>query len=458
MLSSTALTSFGSAARLSARAHSFQPRRFLAQAAAASVPKKDSHPSSYKVVVVGGGSAGLAVASTLSRTLGDKAVAVVEPADVHYYQPLWTFVGGGLKPFEESKKPMKDVMPRKAQWIKEAVATFAPEENKVTLGNGETISYDYLVVAAGIQVNWDKIKNLPQALGKNGVTSNYSAQSVEKTDEFIKEFKGGNALFTMPPVPIKCAGAPQKIMYIAEELWRDANVRSKANIQYYTAGGAIFPVAKYANELLKICKKRDLGLNYFTNLTEIKPDSKEAVFDILAGEAKGTQVTVPYDFLHVVPPMSAPDFIKASPLSNADGWVDVNKETMRHTKFNNVYALGDCSSLPTSKTAAAITAQSGVLKTHLLHDIFGGEMSYPRKYDGYTSCPLITGTEKLILAEFSGYTLQPQETFPFDQSKERLSTYLLTKEIIPDIYWDSMLKGRWQGPAAYRKLLHAFSD
>ncbi|KAF9970446.1 hypothetical protein BGZ73_006847 [Actinomortierella ambigua] len=458
MISATVLSSLGSASRLSTRAHTLQSRRFLAQVAAASAPKKDTYPSSYKVVVVGGGSAGLAVASTLSRTLGNKAVAVVDPADVHYYQPLWTFVGGGLKPFDESKKPMEDVMPKKAQWIKESVATFKPESNSVTLANGETISYEYLVVAAGIQVNWDKIKNLPQALGKNGVTSNYSAQSVEKTDEFIKAFKGGNALFTMPSTPIKCAGAPQKIMYIAEERWRQAKVRTEANIQYHTGLGKIFAIDKYANELLKICKKRNLGLNFFSDLTEIKPDTKEAVFTILAGEAKGTQVTKPYDFLHVVPPMSAPDFIKASPLANADGWVDVNKETLRHTKFNNVYALGDCSSLPTSKTAAAITAQSGVLKNNLLHDIFGGEKAVPNTYDGYTSCPLITGTEKLILAEFSGYTGQPQETFPFDQSKERLSTYLLTKEIIPDIYWDSMLKGRWQGPANYRKLLHAFSN
>ncbi|KAG0229553.1 hypothetical protein BGW42_001532 [Actinomortierella wolfii] len=455
-MSFSVISSRGSAARLSARAYSLQSRRFLAQATAASIPKKDTHPSSYKVVVVGGGSAGLAVASTLSETLGNKAVAVIDPADVHYYQPLWTFVGGGLKPFDESKKPMKDVIPKRAQWIKESVASFTPESNKVTLANGETISYDYLVVAAGIQVNWGKIKNLPETLGKNGVTSNYSPQSVEKTDEFIKAFKGGNALFTMPSTPIKCAGAPQKIMYIAEERWRQAKVRSQANIQYFTGLGKIFAIDKYANQLLKICKERNLNINYFSDLTEIKPDTKEAVFNILAGEAKGTQVTVPYEFLHVVPPMSAPDFIKSSPLSNADGWVDVNKETMRHSKFNNVYALGDCSSLPTSKTAAAITLQSAVLKNNLLNDIFGGEKAIPNVYDGYTSCPLITGTDKLILAEFSGYTGQPLETFPFDQSKERLSTYLLTKEIIPDIYWNSMLKGQWQGPGNYRKLFHAF--
>ncbi|KAG0298414.1 hypothetical protein BGZ96_012136 [Linnemannia gamsii] len=413
-------------ARMSAARNSaFQSKRFLAQAVSAT-PKiiDQAKPSSYKVVVVGGGSAGLSVASTLAETLGNKSVAVVEPSDVHYYQPLWTFVGSGLKTLDESKMAMSEVMPEKAQWIKDSVASFDPTKNTVVLANGESISYDYLVVAAGIQVNWGKIKNLPETLGKNGVTSNYSAQSVEKTHEFIKAFKGGNALFTMPSTPIKCAGAPQKIMYLAEEQWRKAGIRDQTKI------------------------------NYFTDLTEIRPDSKEAVFNVLAGDAKGTTVTLPYDFLHVTPPMGAPDFIKASPLSNADGWVDVNKETLRHNKFNNVYALGDCSSLPTSKTAAAITAQSAVLKNNLLGDILGDSKEVA-KYDGYTSCPLVTGSDKLILAEFSGYTGQPQETFPFDQSKERFSTYFLTKEIIPDIYWKAMLKGKWDGPAKYRKLFGA---
>lgn len=237
-----------------------------------------------------------------------------------------------------------------------------------------------------IQTNWGKIKNLPETLGKNGVTSNYSAQSVQKTDEFIKAFKGGNALFTMPSTPIKCAGAPQKIMYLAEEQWRKAGVRSQTNIKYFTGLGKIFAIDKYAKELLKICKARDLDINYFTDLAEIRPESKEAVFNVLAGEAKGTTLTLPYDFLHVTPPMGPPDFVKSSPLSNADGWVDVDKDTLRHNKFENVYALGDCSSLPTSKTAAAIAAQSAVLKNNLLGDIFGDKQV--AKYDGYTSCPV----------------------------------------------------------------------
>ncbi|KAG0202641.1 hypothetical protein BGX28_004901 [Mortierella sp. GBA30] len=444
------LTPLSSVARMT-RSSAFQSRRLFAQAVSA-VPKSrdQAKASSYKVLVVGGGSAGLSVASTLSETLGNKAVAVVEPSDVHYYQPLWTFVGSGLKSFDESKMAMSEVMPGKAQWIKDSVTAFNPKENTVVLANGESISYEYLVVAAGIQVNWGKIKNLPETLGKNGVTSNYSAQSVQKTDEFIKTFKGGNALFTMPSTPIKCAGAPQKIMYLAEEQWRKAGVRSQANIKYFTGLGKIFAIDKYANQLLKICKDRDLDINYFTDLTEIRPESKEAVFNVLGGEAKGTTVTLPYDFLHVTPPMSAPDFIKSSPLSNADGWVDVDKDTLRHNKFSNIYALGDCSSLPTSKTAAAITAQSAVLKNNLLGDIFGGREV--AKYDGYTSCPLVTGSDKLILAEFSGYTGKPQETFPFDQSKERFSTYFLTKEIIPEIYWKYMVKGSWDGPAKFRKL------
>ncbi|KAG0309915.1 hypothetical protein BGZ98_000003 [Dissophora globulifera] len=444
------LSPLSTVARMNAaRSTAFQSRRFLAQAVGSNKGLDQPKSSSYKVVVVGGGAGGLSVASTLSETLGNNAVAVIDPSDVHYYQPLWTFVGAGLKTFDESKMPMSEVMPEKAQWIKNSVASFSPNKNTVTLANGDSISYDYLVVAAG--VNWGKIKNLPQTLGKNGVTSNYAADSVEKTNEFVKAFKGGNALFTMPSTPIKCAGAPQKAMYLAEEQWRKAGIRDKTNINYFTGLGKIFAIDKYGHELLKICKARNLNINYFTDLTEIKPDTKEAVFNIIGGDKKGSQLTLPYDFLHVVPPMSSPDFIKSSELANADGWVDVNKDTLRHNKFSNVYSLGDCSSLPTSKTAAAITAQSAVLKHNLLNDI-NGEDKEPSKYDGYTSCPLITGSETLILAEFSGYTGKPQETFPFDQSKESYLTYLLTKELIPEIYWKSMIKGTWDGPAKYRKL------
>ncbi|KAJ1915927.1 hypothetical protein H4219_004061 [Mycoemilia scoparia] len=423
--------------------------RFFASAASGS-------PSSYKVVVIGGGAGGLSVASTLSEKLGSGEVAVVEPSPVHNQQPLWTFVGAGIKSMAETQRPTSELIPQGSVWIKEAAAEIDPDQNSVKLANGQKINYDYLVVAAGIKLDFEAVKGLSSAIGKNGVASNYSADYVEKTWEYLQNFKGGNAVFTMPSTPIKCAGAPQKIAYLAEEYLREKGLRDKSNIVYNTGLGKIFAIDKYAEALTKVAESRGVKVNLFHDLVEVKPEERKAIFKITGSTPAGPvgeTVEIPYDFLHVTPPMKAHEFLKNSKLSNGVGFVDVDQSTLRHTKYKNVYSLGDCSSLPTSKTAAAVAAQSGVVKDNLLANINGVETP-TSTYNGYTSCPLITGKNKLILAEFSGYTGKPLETFAFDQSKENPFSYWLTSSVIPNIYWNSFLSGSWRGPGPFRRFLN----
>ncbi|KAL0139387.1 hypothetical protein V8B55DRAFT_1523496 [Mucor lusitanicus] len=386
----------------------------------------------FKVVVVGGGPGGLSVSSTISKLLGKNQVAVIEPANQHYYQPLWTYVGGGLKNFSESVKPMGDVMPTDAEWIQDKVTEFDPENNTVKLADGQTVGYDYLVVAAGIQINWDGVKGLKEALGKDGVTSNYDADSVQKTYKFIQEFKGGNALFTFPNTPLKCPGAPTKITFLAEEAFRLSGVRDKTNVIYNTSAGKIFGVDHYGRVLQQLANERNINVNFQHELIEINADNHQATF---RNNANQELKSFEYDFIHVAPPQGPPKFIKESRLADASGFVDVNKDTLRHNKYKNVFALGDCSNLPTSKTAAAITGESGVLKKNLIADIQGKKIEQA-VYDGYTSCPLIVGRDELILAEFSGYTGKPLETFPVDQRKISKVSQYLNKEVIPAIYWN----------------------
>ncbi|KAG2205618.1 hypothetical protein INT46_003445 [Mucor plumbeus] len=400
----------------------------------------------FKVVVVGGGPGGLSVSSTVSKLLGKNQVAVIEPASQHYYQPLWTYVGGGLKNFNESVKPMAEVMPSDAEWIQDKVTEFDPENNTVKLADGQTVGYDYLVVAAGIQINWDGVKGLKEALGKDGVTSNYDADSVQKTYKFIQDFKGGNALFTFPNTPLKCPGAPTKITFLAEEAFRLNGVRDKTNVIYNTSAGKIFGVDHYGRVLQQLANERNINVNFQHELIEINADNHQAIF---RNNANQELKTFEYDFIHVAPPQGAPKFIKESRLADAAGFVDVNKDTTRHNKYKNVFALGDCSSLPTSKTAAAITGESGVLKKNLIADIQGKKIEQA-VYDGYTSCPLIVGRDQLILAEFSGYTGKPLETFPVDQRSISKVAQYLNKEVIPSIYWNGLLKGTWTGPSTVR--------
>ena len=388
------------------------------------------------IVIVGGGTAGITVAAQLRRLLPKAALTVIEPSTKHYYQPLWTLVGGGVVDKAESEREQSSVIPDGVSWLRDAATGFEPEANRVLTKEHGAIGYDFLVVAPGIQIDWDKVKGLTQALGKDGVCSNYSYQHVDKTWEFIRTFAGGNALFTFPKGGVKCGGAPQKIMYLADDWFRKSGVRERSQITYASAMSTIFVAPKYAAELMKVVQRKGIETRFQHNLLEIRPQSKEAIFERLDNNQ---EVTLRYDLLHVSPPQSAPQFIKESPFAGATGFVDVDKYTLQQVKYPNVFALGDASNLPTSKTGAAVRGQAKVLVQNL-RALSEGK-SLPARYNGYTSCPLVTGYGKLILAEFD-YDLTPQETFPFDQGKERCSMYLLKRHLLPALYWNGMLRGR----------------
>jgi sulfide:quinone oxidoreductase len=391
----------------------------------------------FNVVIVGGGTAGISVAARLCKErFKRRSVAIIEPSEKHYYQPLWTLVGAGAVQREQTVRSELSVVPRKATWIRDAVEGFEPDYNYVITEGGQKISYDYLVVAAGIQINWGGIPGLKESIGTNGVCSNYAFEYVNYTWETLKNFKGGTALFTHPVGAVKCGGAPQKICYLAEDHFRRRGIRDDCKLVFAIAKPAIFDVKKYADTLDKIVQRRHIETRFNHNLIELRSNTKEAVFEQLDS---GEHVVIRYDMVHVTPPMSAPSFIANSPLANEGGWVDVDKHTLRHLRFGNVFALGDCSSLPTSKTGAAIRKQSPVVVKNLQAAMMGRPMT--ASYNGYTSCPLVTGYGKVVLAEFD-YDKNPTETFPFDQSKERWSMYMLKKYGLPLLYWKGMMKGR----------------
>ena len=391
----------------------------------------------YRVVIVGAGTAGITVAAKIcKRTFKQDEVAIIDPSANHFYQPAWTLVGGGQYNLASTRKDQKSVIPSKAVWFHDAVTKFIPAENCVVTQGGDVIEYEYLVVAAGIQINWDAIEGLPGNVGKNGICSNYSFETVGSTWDNIRKFNGGTALFTQPATPIKCGGAPQKICYLAEDYFRKHKIRDKSKVIFASAKPEIFDVEKYRKVLEQLIEQKGIETMFQHDLVAVDAERKEALFKSLAD---GEQKSVRYDMLHVTPPMSAPEFIAKSPLADAAGWVEVNRETLQHARFDNVFGIGDCSNLPTSKTAAAIRKQAPVVAANLKSLVEGKEMT--KKYDGYTSCPIVTGYGKLLLAEFD-YDKNPSESFPFDQGKERWSMWLLKKFGLPALYWHGMLKGR----------------
>lgn len=405
--------------------------------------------SHYEVLVLGGGSGGVTMAARMKRKVGADNVAIVEPSERHFYQPIWTLVGAGAKQLSSSGRPTASVIPSGVEWIKARVVELNPDKNCIHTDNGNEISYKYLIIALGIQLDYGKIKGLPEGFVHPKIGSNYSVKTVEKTWKALQDFKEGNAIFTFPNTPVKCAGAPQKIMYLSEAYFRKMGKRSKANIIFNTSLGTIFGVKKYAAALQEIIQERNLTVNYKQNLIEVRADKQEAVFENL--DKPGETHVISYEMLHVTPPMSSPDVLKMSPVADAAGWVDVDKETLQHKRFPNVFGIGDCTNLPTSKTAAAVAAQSGILERTI--SLIMKNQTPTKKYDGYTSCPLVTGYNRVILAEFD-YDARPLETFPFDQSKERLSMYLMKADLMPFLYWNMMLRGYWGGPAFLRKFFH----
>lgn len=392
----------------------------------------------HQVLIVGGGTAGISIAALLCNQPNPPEVAIIEPKEEHYYQPIWTLVGAGVFSKEVSIRKEADFIPRGATWIKDYAESFDPENNSVTLRGGDTVTYDYLVVAAGIQIDWDKIPGLKESVGKpgTGVCSNYEYETVTSTWENIKNLKRGRAIFTQPGTAIKCGGAPQKICYLAAHHFRQHGLENDVEVVFASASGGIFSVPKYADSLKQVIDRYGIVTKFSHNLVELRPDDKVAVFE---KTDSGERVEMDYDMIHVTPPQSAPDFIKNSPLADDKGWVSVDKYTMQHTKYSNVFSCGDSSNLPTSKTGAAIRKQAPALVENLLAVM--ADKSPEAKYSGYTSCPLVTGYGRLILAEFD-YDKEPMESFPFDQAQERYSMYALKAYGLPKLYWHGMLKGR----------------
>ncbi|VAW88092.1 Sulfide:quinone oxidoreductase, Type II [hydrothermal vent metagenome] len=387
----------------------------------------------HKVVIIGGGTGGIAVAAHLLKAVENLDVAIVEPADTHYYQPGWTFVGAGIIKAEKTARSMELVIPKGVKWIQDGVNAIDPDNKLLALASGGSLGYDFLIVAAGIKTDWDSIPGLKESLGKEGVVSNYDYQQAPKTWQTIQNFKGGTAIFTQPAPPFKCPGAAQKILYLADDAFRKSGVRAKSHLIFCSAAPGIFPVKKYAAALNKVIARKELDMRYQTKLVEIRAETKEAVFD-----KGGEQEVIKYDMIHVTPPMCAPDFLKGSAISDAGGWVDVDMHTLQHKKYSNIFGIGDCTNTPNSKTAAAIKGQTPVVASNVAAALNGqvGKAAY----DGYASCPLVTGYGKLVLAEFD-YNMQPKETFPFDQGRERRSMYYLKKYALPKFYWDVLLKG-----------------
>jgi sulfide:quinone oxidoreductase len=414
----------------------------------------------YNVVVIGAGTGGIMTAAQIKNQKRDASIAIIDPAETHYYQPAWTLVGAGAYDYNKTGRPMSSVIPKGCDWVKDAVTTIDADNSKVNTANSGELSYDILVAAPGIQIDVDGIPGLKEGLEAGVVCSNYT--DPKKTWELVQKFKGGNAVFTQPTTPIKCGGAPQKIMYLADDHWAKTGVKSDTNVIFATPGSVIFGVPDFAKTLTKVLQRKNIHFKPFYAISKIDVANKEVHFtnakpgenDCVVNEGNGlsertegdSAYVIPFDLLHLAPPQSAPDFIKNSPLSNGTpgGWIDVDINTLQHNKYSNVFAVGDAAALPTAKTGAAIRKQAPVVAGNVVAMLNSNKIT-DAQYEGYSSCPLVTGYGKMVLAEFKYNNVRDSDPFLskfVDTTKENYSMWILKKFGLPYMYWNRMMKGK----------------
>lgn len=397
---------------------------------------------SFDVVIVGGGAAGISVASSLMARRTDLDIAIIDPADIHYYQPGWTMVGAGIFEPQTTAKTLGSLIPRGVRWIKSAVAAFEPKNNAVILDGCRVVQYQRLIVCPGLKLDWNGVEGLVETLGKNGVTSNYRYDLAPYTWNLVQQMKGGQAVFTQPPMPIKCAGAPQKAMYLSADHWHRNGALKDIDVTFFNAGGVLFGVKDYVPALMKYVDRYDASLAFFHNLVAVDGAEKKAWFDIKEPDKPVRRVEKAFDLIHVCPPQTAPDFIRVSPLADQAGWVDVDQATLRHKTHDNIWSLGDVTNAPNAKTAAAARIQAPVVAENVVADMRGKAPN--AHYDGYGSCPLTVERGKIVLAEF-GYGGKLLPSFPkwlIDGTRPSRAAWLLKERMLPPIYWKAMLRGR----------------
>jgi eukaryotic sulfide quinone oxidoreductase len=413
----------------------FLPKKLFSQRAAIHTP----------ICIIGGGTAGANLVGHFKYQRGvlKKDIRVFEPSKTHYYQPSFTMVGGGIFKPEKCHVTTRSLIDDAVPITELSVQKVVPESSYLITEDGQHWTYDQLVIVTGINSTFTAIKGASEALNDENcpVGSIYDWQYAKKINQLVEQFKGGEAVFSEPLPPIKCGGAPQKIVFLSLDRWQKN--RDSINVSFWKPGGAVFGVPKYSDYLAQLHVEKKVDVKLFHELIEVKGKERIAVFKNVNTKEI---IEKKFDLLHVVPPHKPPKFIAESGLSDASGQVEVDKYTFRHTKYPNIWSIGDSANLPTSKTAAAIMSQSPILINNLLAVWRDGakDNELPARYHGYTSCPIFVGGGKLLLAEFK-YAGELDETFGFFQNKPRRFFYFLKAKLFPFVYFHMMKKGLWLG-------------
>ena len=393
----------------------------------------------HTIVIVGGGAAGIGIAAMLRRGRRRISIAIIEPSATHAHQPDWTLVGAGQMPLEKTQRPTASLIPPGVTWIPEAASALLPDENVVLLADGRRIVYGYLVVCPGLALHWDRIEGLTEALGRNGVCSIYSAEGASASWHAIRSFVGGVALFTQPSMPVKGAGTPQEIMYLAADHWRAQERLEHSRIEFCTAGQALFGVPFFVPPLQKAMEEYGILPRFGEDLVAIDGKAHLATFRGVGSDGAVRHVRRKFDLLHVTPPQGPPAIVRDSPLADAAGWLAVDPARLQHPRYGRVFGLGDAIGTANAKSAAAVHMQLPVVARNLLALLDSKPL--PASYDGYGACPIGVSNGLAILPEFTyGGAVTPSVLF--DPRIPSRKVWRMKTRLLPKLYWNRLLRGK----------------
>jgi sulfide:quinone oxidoreductase len=393
----------------------------------------------HEVVIIGGGNAGISLAARLQR-YGVKDVAVIEPKDHHLYQPLFSHIAGGRAQAQEAIRSQESVTPQGVTWIHDAAAGIDAAANTVTLASGSTVAYGQLVVCPGLQYDWDAVPGLAEAVHSPSGASHYEFELASKAWTLLRSMTSGTAVFTMPAGPIKCGGAAQKPMYLACDYWREQGLLDRIRVVMVQPYPTVFGVPEVDRELDRKIAEYGIELRTNSELVGVDAAGQTATIRDLAAD---TVENLHYDVLNAVPPQSAPDWLKATDLPAAGdtgGFVEVDRQTLRHLRYPNVWSLGDAAGTTNSKSGGALRKQTKVVAKNLVAARKGKRL--PAKYNGYSVCPFTVSRDTVVFAEFDD-RYRPMPTIPrvptWNESK---LSWVVDRDLFPKIYWNLILKGR----------------
>lgn len=392
----------------------------------------------HRVVVVGGGNGGVSAAARLQRQ-GVDDIALIEPKDTHEYQPLFSHVAGGTARISETVRPQGSVIPDGVRWIQDAVTSVDPHRSTVRLASGGEVGYDHLVLSPGMQKDWASVPGLAESIGTGDVTTHYEGDLAARTSLRLRDLRRGTVVFTQPAGPASCAGASQKPMYQACDYWQRTGVLDDIRVVLVVPETTVFGIPAFDREIQRAIDRYGIELRTESALIELDAAASEVVIASPSGIER-----IRFDLVNVVPPQSAPDWIRESGLAaagDADGFVDVDPETLRHTRFGNVWAIGDAARTTNSKSGGALRKQTMVLAKNLAAVAGGGE---PRaRYDGYGVCPMTVSRSSVVWAEF-GPSGELMPTIPFFRRMYRESalSWFFDRRVLPWVYWNLILTGR----------------